>query len=416
MPVKRAKTPVNGKGQDKDRPCLKWLCMMYADDRNAGLLLYFALGWQKHAKLHRKGKAGLWIAVSRADILAGTGMSLKQYNTGRKRLQALKGVYLEGGGFRGKRSLFMQCTDRLERFLRRGYATNSAARKSLEAFRQEAQQEAVDPTATTQVGPTGPTSGHYPGNNEGHNKGHNPIQSTPSTLSTHSAHGKESCALEEKEGKEKEKPGMNGEGDEIDQIDQIAPEKSQTPAPPGAKPAPPSPKLPKPPGAEPPSVEPSSELLELLWEAIKQHKIEELKKQDPNLEIDQDDQDFWEPYKQVKLKELKKDLKLYPELPIPKGCSLVHPAKKDPGRWASLSHKVKADLYARFLQYLENWRNSEAGKHAASVYATSMFATGTLKGMGNVLAALDPEEEAEIEAYYDQLAMNPPKHDQDDAG
>jgi hypothetical protein len=56
MPVKRANTPVNGKEQDKDRPCLKWLCMMYADNRNAGLLLYFALGWQKNAKLHRKGQ------------------------------------------------------------------------------------------------------------------------------------------------------------------------------------------------------------------------------------------------------------------------------------------------------------------------------------------------------------------------
>jgi hypothetical protein len=400
MPVRRANTPVNGKEQDKDRPCLKWLCMMYADDRNAGLLLYFALGWQKHAKLHRKGKAGLWIAVSRADILAGTGMSLKQYNRGRKRLQTLEGVYLEGGGFRGKRSLFMQCTDRLERFLRRGYATKSAARKALEAFRQEAQQEAVDPTATTQVGPTGPTNGHYPGNNEGHNKGHNPIQSTLSTLSIHPAHEEESGVLEEKEGKEKEKPGMNGEGDEIDHTGQIVPEKSQTPAPPGAKPAPPSPKLPKPPGAELPSVEPSAELLELLWEAFKQHKIEEWQKENPNLEIDQDDQDFLEQSKQLTLSKLKKDLKLYPELPIPKGCPLVHPARKEPARWLGLSAKYKAAIYFTFKPYLENWKNGKAGKHATSVYGFgSKFKLGG-SGTKTMKHVLPEEDQALIDAEF----------------
>jgi hypothetical protein len=370
-----ANMPVAGKEEDKDRPCLKWLCMAYADDRNAGLLLYFVLGWQTHAKLHRKGKAGRWIAVSRADILARTGMSLKQYNTGRKRLQTLEGVHLVGGGFRGKRSLFMQCTDRLERFLRRGYASKSAARKAMEAFRQEAQQQAVDPTGITQArptgaiqsGPTGPISGHYPGNNEGHNKGNNPIQSTHSTLSTLSAH-EESGVLEEKAGKEK--PGMNGEGGEIDQMDQIVPEKSQTSAPPGAKPAPSSPNLRKPPGAKAPSLEPSAELL------------------------DGDDQDLLEQSKQLTLKKLEKDLELYPELPIPKGCPLVHPAKKAPERWASFSHKVKADLYARFLEYLDNWKASKVGKHAASVYGSGKVILGLGMGTsGAAYAALTEDEE-----------------------
>ena len=169
---------------------------------------------------------------------------------------------------------------------------------------------------------------------------------------------------------------------QIEEQEQIEPEKKQPPAPPGAK-------LP-PPGVEPPGME----QLEALWEPIKQHKIEEWKKLDPNLEIDQSDQDFWESYKQLTLNKLKKDLKLYPELPIPEGCPLVHPARKEPGRWLGLSAKYKAAIYATFKQYLENWKNGKAGKHATSVYGFGIGGSGT-KTMKYVLSE---EDQALIDA------------------
>jgi hypothetical protein len=153
-------------------------------------------------------------------------------------------------------------------------------------------------------------------------------------------------------------------------------------------------------------LEPSAEPLELLWEAIKQHKIQELKQKDPNLEIDQDDQDFLDQFKQLTLTELKKDLKLYPELPIPKGCTLVHPAKKDPGRWVGLSSKVKADLYGRFLKYLENWK---AGKHAASVYGYGGLGPGDSMPHPKIPKCLyddDPEWAATLAALDAELAKS----------
>jgi hypothetical protein len=43
----------------------------------------------------------------------------------------------------------------------------------------------------------------------------------------------------------------------------------------------------------------------------------------------------------------------------------------------SLSSKAKTDLYAnKFLQYLENWKNGKAGKHAASVYGYGGLGAG----------------------------------------
>jgi hypothetical protein len=83
--------------------------------------------------------------------------------------------------------------------------------------------------------------------------------------------------------------------------------------------------------------------------------------------------------KKLMLTKLKKDLQLYPEVPIPKGCKLVHPMFKDPIRWVSLSSKAKTDLYAhKFLPYLENWKKGKAGKHAANVYGSSILGDSKL--------------------------------------
>jgi hypothetical protein len=102
--------------------------------------------------------------------------------------------------------------------------------------------------------------------------------------------------------------------------------------------------------------------------------------------------------KKLQTTKAKNDAKLYPEVPIPKGCPLVHPRDKDPKRWPTLSHKVKGDLYAGFLQYLENWRNDKAGKHAASVYGF-----GSYGGPGNTKAKVKftiPKNLAEFDPLW----------------
>jgi hypothetical protein len=388
MPAKRANTPVNGKEQNKGRPSRRLLCCMLVDDRIAGLLLDFIMGWHKHAKLRHERLPGLWVVFSRDDLCAGAGLTLKQYRRARRLLEGF--VHFVAGGFRGKRAIWMQPTALTNRFLAGKYRTKWAARRALEALQDPSNQDLKQNVKPVPLVPVGPTTG----SNQGPNQGPNLIDSTHSPLS---AHKSQNLGLLEKG---KEKPGKDEQIDQMDQIAQIEQydqideqeqidqhnqlEKKQPPAPPGA---------------EPPSVE-----LEALWEPIKQHKIEELKKQDPNLEIDEDDQDFWKPYKQLKLKELKKDLKLYPELPIPKGCPLVHPAKKNPGRWVGLSPKVKADLYARFKHYLENWLNGKAGKHAASVYGFGNGGSGT-KTMKYVLSE---EDQALIDAEIAGRRRFPP--------
>ena len=104
---------------------------------------------------------------------------------------------------------------------------------------------------------------------------------------------------------------------------------------------------------------------------------------------------FDQNYKKLMLKRLKRDLVLFPEVPIPKGCKLVHPMCKDPARWDGVSLKVKADLYHdKFLNYLENWKKGKAGKHAASAYGIDPKHLPVQKDMYDddpEMAALDAE-------------------------
>lgn len=66
--------PVNGKEQTKGRPLSRrYLCCMLADDKNAGHLLAFIVGWHKHATLPRQGKTGLWNAFSLARFSLAPG-------------------------------------------------------------------------------------------------------------------------------------------------------------------------------------------------------------------------------------------------------------------------------------------------------------------------------------------------------
>ncbi|HEU4475305.1 MAG TPA: hypothetical protein VFR71_01230 [Methyloceanibacter sp.] len=46
---------------------------MLADDKNAGHLLAFIVGWHKHATLPRQGKTGLWNAFSLARFSLAPG-------------------------------------------------------------------------------------------------------------------------------------------------------------------------------------------------------------------------------------------------------------------------------------------------------------------------------------------------------
>jgi hypothetical protein len=117
--------------------------------------------------------------------------------------------------------------------------------------------------------------------------------------------------------------------------------------------------------------------LESLVELIYAAKVAQIESSDgieplPGASPTEDELD--EVAKKLMLNKLKKDLQLYPEVPIPKGCKLVHPMFKDPIRWVSLSSKAKTDLYAhKFLPYLENWKKGKAGKHAANVYGSSIL-------------------------------------------
>jgi hypothetical protein len=162
--------PVNGEAQNKSRPSRKYLCITLTDDRTAGCLLDFIVGWHKHAKLHRKGRAGRWNAFSLADLLAGSSLTVKQWRRVKPLLKAY--VLIEDGGYRGKRSIWTQPTALTNRFLRGQYPTNEAAREALALLMSNVKQVPQAPVDTA------------PGDNQGQNQGQNPIHSTLPILST----------------------------------------------------------------------------------------------------------------------------------------------------------------------------------------------------------------------------------------
>jgi hypothetical protein len=139
----------------------------------------------------------------------------------------------------------------------------------------------------------------------------------------------------------------------------------------------------------------------------------------PESSLTEEDKLFQEQSKKLFITRLKEDLVLFPEVPIPKGCSLVHPMLKDPVRWVTLSLKAKADLYHnKFLNYLENWKKGNAGKHAASVYGFGSYGSpGNTNAKVNFkhLAELDPEWAAESAALDAELAKALGELDLDEA-
>jgi hypothetical protein len=311
-------------GQNENRPSRKYLCMMLTNDRTAGRLLDFIVGWHKHAKLHRKGKDGRWSAFSRAALLAGSESTLKQYRRARPLLEGY--AHLEGGGHRGKRVLFAQPTIQTISFVTGRYRSIAVARKALAAFGQVAQVTAmptVSPVSATAPAlvPVGAAQGH----NEGLHQGHYPIHSFHSPHST----------------QKKEKPGSDSLSDKTE-----------------------------------------------------------------------DDAGFEAAMKQLQATKAKHDAKRYPEVPIPKGCALVHPKRKDPKRWLNLSHKVKTDLYARFLKYLENWKAGKAGKHAASAYGCS--SASSYGGFANSMKLKIPKDLVENDPVWAAAQAFKLEFDEDD--
>ena len=165
--------PVNGKEQNKGRPLSRrYLCCMLADDKNAGHLLAFIVGWHKHATLPRQGKTGLWNAFSLAMILAGAGLTPKQWYRSKALLEGL--VHIEPGGFAGKRTIWTQpcLTAQAECFLAGEYRTKSEARKALALLKGNLKQAPQVPV------------GSVSGQNQGKNQGQNPILSTLPSLPT----------------------------------------------------------------------------------------------------------------------------------------------------------------------------------------------------------------------------------------
>jgi hypothetical protein len=343
-----------GAGQHDDGPpSRRLLCILFcdreedtglADPRHAGWIAAFVLGWYPQARRRRKGKKGNWFSV--AQILAGTGLSVNQWRDAKPWL--VGAVHVEHGGHAGKRALFMRPTAQLQRFVAGDYPDKKAAKRALEALREApGSAQEVHPGAT-QVVLTGDTAGQ----NQGQQGGPNLILSSLSPLSPTSTYKQVSGLTPatqdsvSKKGKEKTgKIGPSAKGLKIE------PEGKYTP------PAPPA-------GG---TIDLDA-LVELIY-AAKVAALDEVCGPAPQPPTEEDIL-FDQKYKKHMLKRLKQDLVLFPEVPIPKGCTtVVHPMAKDPVRWEGLSKKAKTDLYHnKFLNYLENWKNGKAGKHAASAY------------------------------------------------
>jgi hypothetical protein len=209
--------PAKAKEQHNSPPSRRLLCIMFCDNRNAGLLADFFLGWHRHAKRGRKGEGGRWCVFSLAEILTGTGLSKNQWRDAKPWLKGA--VRIVSGGNMGKRAIWVQPTALLEHFVGGGYPDKKAARQALEALRQaplEPGAAQVGLVGQTQVGPVGDFAGH----NQEHQGGQNPIHSPPSPLSPHEDTKNQAFDLE------KEKPGK------IPQTVKVVPESKVTPLPP----------------------------------------------------------------------------------------------------------------------------------------------------------------------------------------
>ena len=131
----------------------KYLCMVYADDRNAGKIINLVVSWYPHAKRRRKGIPGVWSVFSRNEICEGTGLTLKQYTRAMPVAIECGAVDFVMGGHRGKKAIFMRPTPALTRYL----------------------QEATNRQLAEQLRPRG--------HDGGHNGGHNLIQPSHSVQS-----------------------------------------------------------------------------------------------------------------------------------------------------------------------------------------------------------------------------------------
>ena len=95
-----------------------YLCIMFANDGNAGKIIAFVVSWYPHAQRRRKGTDGVWSVLSRRDICEGAGLSLKQYERAMPVAVRCGAVDFIIGGHAGKKAIFTRPTGALMAYLR----------------------------------------------------------------------------------------------------------------------------------------------------------------------------------------------------------------------------------------------------------------------------------------------------------
>ena len=97
--IKTRPTPAHRSG----KPPRIYLCMLYADDCNAGKIIDFVASWYPHAQRRRKGTQGVWSVFSRQELREGAGLTPKQYRNAMPVAVGCGAVDFVIGGHQGKK-------------------------------------------------------------------------------------------------------------------------------------------------------------------------------------------------------------------------------------------------------------------------------------------------------------------------